>query len=225
MDFSLISPSDDTSLMQLSTPARDDAQAVRRLIDSIEAIHVQLAKTLLESQRIMRGSEAVSKDETSCDAEIQAITSTPRSKLVDTVKTQEFKVVEDRAKPKIISNEQVNLQLNRFKMQQKPQTTSATKTSERNSWPSCALREEETVDKLSKEILEQSKNLDKAGTAFAALKENDQHKISSFKELNLKKSALLELDKDNSVTKELIFTPEVSDMFLFVHAVHVCLKI
>jgi len=225
MDFSLISPSDETSLMQLSTskPARNDAQAVRRLIDSIEAIHAQLARTLLESQRIMRVSEAVSKDET-CDAEIQAITSTPRSKLVDTVKAhvQESKVevVEDKAKPKIISNEKVNIQLNRFKMQQKPQAISATKTLERNSWPPCTLplHEEEIIEKLSKEILEQSKNLDKTSTAFAS-KENDesQHKVSSFKDLNLKKTVSLEHEKDSSIINEFTSTSEVNNIFLFVY--------
>lgn len=220
MDFSLIS--DETSLMQSSTPkpTRSDAQAVRRLIDSIEAIHGQLARTLLESQRIMRGNEATSKDEASCDAEIQAITSTPRSKLVDTVKAQESKVVEGRAMPKIISNERVNIQLNRFKMQPKPQATSATKTLERNSWPPCTLPlpEEEIIEKLSKEILEQSKNLEKASTAFAASKENDetQQKVSSFKDLNLKKSALLEHEKDNSAKKEFISTPETAKENSFV---------
>lgn len=221
MDFSLISPSDETSLLQLSTPkpTRSDTQAVRRLIDSIEAIHAQLAKTLLESQRIMQGNEAVSKDETSRDVEIQA-TSTPRSKLVDTVKThiEESKVVEGKAcKPNIISNEKVNIQFNRFKMQQKPQVVSTTKTSEHNSWPSCtlSLHEEEIIEKLSKEILEQSKNLDKASTAFAALKENDetQHKISPFKEPNLEKSASLEHEKDNNITKELTSTSEVNNIF------------
>jgi len=226
MDFSLISPSDETSLMQLSTskPARNDTQAVRRLIDSIEAIHAQLARALLESQRIMRVSEAVSKDET-CDAEIQAITSTPRSKLVDTVKAhvQESKVevVEDKVKPKIISNEKVNIQLNRFKMQQKPQAISATKTLERNSWPPCTLplHEEEIIEKLSKEILEQSKNLDKTSTAFAASKENDesQHKVSSFKDLNLKKTVSLEHEKDSSITNEFTSTSEVNNIFLFIY--------
>jgi hypothetical protein len=208
--------------MQLSTPkpARNDAQAVRRMIDSIEAIHAQLARTLLESQRL-RGNEAVSKDETSCDAEIQAITSTPRSKLVDTVKAQGSKVVEGKAKPKIISNEKVNIQLNRFKMQQKPQATPATKTTERNSWPPCTLplHEEEIIEKLSKEILEQSKNLDKTSTALAALKKKDeiQHKVSSFNDFNLKQSALLEHEKDNSVTKDFTSIPEVNSIFSFVY--------
>jgi len=190
-------------------------------LTGIEAIHAQLARTLLESQRIMRGSEAVSKDET-CDAEIQAITSTPQSKL-DTVKAhvQESKVVEDKPKPKIISNEKVNIQLNRFKMQQKPQAISATKTLERNSWPPCTLplHEEEIIEKLSKEILEQSKNLDKASTAFASSKENDesQHKVSTFKDLNLKKTVSLEHEKDSSITNEFISTSEVNNIFLFVY--------
>ncbi|KYM93354.1 hypothetical protein ALC53_00291 [Atta colombica] len=218
MDLSLISPSDDTSLLQLSTPkpARNDTQAVRRLIDSIEEIHAQLARTLLESQRIMRGSEEVLKDETSCDTEIQAITSTPRSKLVDTINAhvQESKVVEGKAKPKIISNEKVNMQFNRFKMQQNPQAMSATKTLERNSWPPCTLplHEEEIIEKLSKEILEQSKNLDKTNTAFAASKENEaQQKTSPFKDrLNLKKIASLEQEKDSSLIKEFASIPKTT---------------
>lgn len=220
MDLSLISPSDETSLFT-PKPTRGDTQAVRKLIDSIEAIHAQLAKTLLESQRIMQENETVSKDET-CDVEIQA-TSTPRSKLIDTVKThvEESKVVEGKTKPKIISNEKVNIQLNRFKMQKNLQVVSTAKTPERNSWPSCipSLHEEEIIEKLSKEILEQSKNLDKASTAFAVLKENDetQHRISSFKDPNLKKSASLEHENDNNITKELISTPEVNNIFLFVY--------
>jgi len=221
MDLSLISPSDDTSLLQLSTPkpARNDTQAVRRLIDSIEEIHAQLARTLLESQRIMRGSEEVLKDETSCDTEIQPITSTPKSKLVDTINAhvQESKVVEGKAKPKIISNEKVNMQFNRFKMQQNSQAMSATKTLERNSWPPCTLplHEEEIIEKLSKEILEQSKNLDKANTAFAASKENEaQQKTSPFKDLNLKKIASLEQEKDSSLIKEFASIPKVNNIFI-----------
>lgn len=71
MDLLLISPSDETSLMQLPTsrPARKDAQAMQRLIESIEAIHAQLAKTLLESQRII-GSEAIPRDEPSREIDI-----------------------------------------------------------------------------------------------------------------------------------------------------------
>lgn len=215
MDFSLINRSDDINL-QLSTPnTRYGAQAIRTFIDNIEAIQAQLTKTLRESH-FMQKSEAVSKDKTSYDAEIQDITSTSRSKLVDTVKThvQKSKIVESKAKPKIVSNEKVNIQLNRFKIQPKSQTISTTKTSERNSWPPCtfSLHEEEIIEKLSKEILEQSKNLDKASTAFAALKENDEtHKMSS-KELHLKKNSLEH--ENDGIIKEFISTSEVSNILI-----------
>ncbi|XP_011883472.1 PREDICTED: uncharacterized protein LOC105570674 [Vollenhovia emeryi] len=213
MDFSLM---DDTSLMQLPTPksARNDAQTVRRLIDSIEEIHAQLARTLLESQSIMRGGEAVSTDTPSCDTEFQAVTSTPRSKLLDKAHVQESKVVEGRAEPKIISNERVNVHLNRFKMQQKPQEASATRAPERNSWPPCtlSLHEEEVIEKLSKEILEQSKNLDRASAVFTASKERDeaQHKVPSSKELHPGKGVSLEHETNSNVAKELTSTPETA---------------
>ncbi|KAL0126218.1 hypothetical protein PUN28_004976 [Cardiocondyla obscurior] len=208
-DINLSLINDDTNLMQASTPARNDAQEIRKLIDSIEGFHAQLARTLLESQRIMRENETVSRNKTFHDAGIQAMTSTPRSKLVDSVKThiQKSKLVE--GKPKIISNEKVNVQLNQFKMQQIPQPTAATKASERSSSPPCilSLHEKDIIDKLSKEILEQSKNLDKARTAFAALKNDETHNVS-FKELDLKRSTSLECEKDSSTTKELTSTSE-----------------
>ncbi|XP_024887347.1 uncharacterized protein LOC112464534 isoform X1 [Temnothorax curvispinosus] len=219
MDFSLISPSDNTSLMQISTPklSCNDAQAVRRWSDPIEAIHALLGRTLLESQRIMRGSEAASRNETLCDAEIQAITSTPRSKLVDTVKThvQESKVVEGRTEPKINSNEKFNIHLSQVEMQQKPQARSATKTSGRDFYPPCifSFYEKEVVEFVEKlnnldEIIKQSENLDKASTDFVALKKNDesQNRVSSFKELDPKESASLKREKDDSITEELAST-------------------
>lgn len=210
MDFSLIAPSDETSLMQLSSRlTRDDEQAVRRLIESIEAIHTQLAKTLLESQRII-GSEAAPEDGSSRDAEVQATTSTSRSKSVDTVTAhlQKSEIVKGKAKPKIVSDERVNIQLNRLKMQQTPQVTPAARTLERNSWPPCTLplREEEMIEKLSKEILEQSKSLDKGSSAFVSLRGTDeistQHKMSSSKDISLKTNISLKCEKDNKVTKE-----------------------
>ncbi|XP_050465804.1 uncharacterized protein LOC126859008 isoform X1 [Cataglyphis hispanica] len=216
MDLSLISPSDETSLMQLPTsrPVREDAQAVQRLIESIEAIHAQLAKTLLESQKII-GSEAIPKDEPSCKTGIRAVTSTPRSKSIDTVKAciEKSEVVESKAKPKIISNERVNIQFNRFKMQQRPQATSTTKTSDRNSWPPCtsSLHEEEVIEKLSKEILEQSKNMDKTSIASKEADEiSMQHKMPSSKNISFKNNTSLEHEKNNSISKEVTSTQKAT---------------
>ncbi|XP_072744351.1 uncharacterized protein [Anoplolepis gracilipes] len=213
MDLSLISPCDETSLMQLpaSRPLRENAQVVHRLIESIEAIHVQLARTLFESQGIV-GSEAIPRDEPSCDAEVQAITSTPRSKLIDTVKTHiqksEVTTSESRAKPKVISDEKVNIQLNRFKMQQRPHTT---KTPDRNSWPPCtpSLHEEKVIEKLSKEILEQSKNMNRTSIVSNGVDEiSVQYKRPSFKNISLNNNTSLEHEKDNNITKEVTSTQE-----------------
>ncbi|EZA56282.1 hypothetical protein DMN91_010139 [Ooceraea biroi] len=208
MDLSLISPSDETSLMQLSMtrPARNDVQAVRRLIESIEAVHAQLARTLAESQRIIGGA-AAPEDEPSRDAEVQVTTSTPaRSKSVDTIDTahvQKSELVNGKAKPKIISDERVNIQLNRFKIQQKPRAMSVTKTSDRNSWPPCTfpLHEEEVIEKLSKEIL------GKASTAFATSNGDNEvsvsHNAPAFKDASLRSSSSSEHEKDNSVAREI----------------------
>lgn len=217
MDFSLISPSDETSLMQLPKfrPARNDVQAIHKLIESIEAIHSQLAKTLFESQKIIENGTTLDNEHTR-DAETQAITSTPRSKSIDTViaPIQKSEVTQDKAKPKVISDEKVNIQLNRFKIQQKPQAMSAIRTPERNSWPprALSLHEEEVIEKLSKEILEQSNNLDKGSTAFVSFKGNDgtsmQQKGSLSNDVDLKTNILLEHKKDNSTTnsiQEVIF--------------------
>ncbi|XP_032676018.1 uncharacterized protein LOC116846384 [Odontomachus brunneus] len=208
MDLSLISPSDETSLMQLPVPrpARNDVQAIRKLIESIEAIHSQLAKTLFESQKIIENGTP--DNELSRDVEVQVTTSTPRSKSIDTITipVQKSEVAKDKAKPKVISDEKVNIQLNQFKIQQKPQAMSAIRTPERNSWPprALSLHEEEVIEKLSKEILEQSKSLDKASSAFVSLKENDgssmQRKVSLSNDVNLKNNTSSAHKKDNNIT-------------------------
>ncbi|XP_014478706.1 PREDICTED: uncharacterized protein LOC106746543 [Dinoponera quadriceps] len=204
MDLTLISPSDETSLMQLPVfrPARNDVQAIRKLIESIEAIHSQLAKTLFESQKIIGNGD--SDYELAPDVEAQAITSTSRSKSIDTAPVQKSEVARDKAKPKVINDEKVNIQLNRFKMQQKPQAMpNAIRTPERKSWPPCALslHEEEVIEKLSKEILEQSKSLDKASSAFVSLKGNDETSVQEKmppldNNANLKNNILLEHKKE-----------------------------
>ncbi|XP_020292826.1 uncharacterized protein LOC109859220 isoform X2 [Pseudomyrmex gracilis] len=156
MDLSLIIPSNETSLMQLPTSisAQTDEQAVRRLIESIEAVHAQLAKTLVESQKFI-GSKSLSEDKSVQDEGIQATTSTPRSKLVDSVIAdiqKKCKVMEGTVKPKIISDEKVNVKLNRFKMQQKPEATSATKVEEHDSQTLCTTlheNEEEATKETS----------------------------------------------------------------------------
>jgi len=199
----------------MTRPATNDVQAVRRLIESIEVVHAQIAKTLVESQKIM-GVAVTSENNSSQDAEIQTPGCTyTRSKSIDTIDTaQKSQLIHGKVKPKIISDERVNIQLNRFKMQQKPRAVSMTKPSDRNSWPPCTfpLHEEEMIEKLSKEILEQSKHLDKASTAFTVSNGDNEvfvlHKVPTFKDLSLKNSSSSEHEKENNV-REIISIQEV----------------
>ncbi|XP_026673693.1 uncharacterized protein LOC108630195 isoform X2 [Ceratina calcarata] len=139
MEFSMIDPSDDTSLMQLPPPqiATNDLETVHRLVENIEAIHNQLAKTLIESQKIVKTKTAV--DESEEIKETEKGTSTERK-------------AEDKVKPKIVSVEKVDIAMDRFK---RLAPSAMTSTPERDDKPS----EEEVIERLSKEILEQSKGL------------------------------------------------------------------
>lgn len=98
---------DETSLMGLPTPKpmKAELHSIRKIIESIEGIENQLSRTLEKSQRIIR--------------------------LPDNNDNNSSNVV----KPKIISDEKVNIKLNHFKIQQK----------------------ENDIEKLSEEILEDSK--------------------------------------------------------------------
>lgn len=103
-------------------------------------------------------------------------------------------------------------------MQQKPQATSTTKTSDRNSWPSCtfSLHEEEVIEKLSKEILGQSKNMDKTSIASKEVEIFMQHKMLP-KNISLKNNMSLEHEKNNSITKEVTSTQEVNETHFYLH--------
>lgn len=141
VEFSVIDPNDDTSFMQLPPPqiATNDLETVHRLVENIEAIHNQLAKTLMESQRIIKTKAVVEEGEEV--KETEKGTSTERD-------------AEDKAKPKIVRVEKVDIPMERFKGLDGP-TTVMTSTPEHDGRPS----EEEVIERLSKEILEQSKGL------------------------------------------------------------------
>lgn len=154
MEFSIIT-GDDTSLMQLPSPKflTNDLQSVRKLVENIEAVHNQLAKTLIESQKIIKSKTV--KDEGNQTKEKQVVivekSNTPK-KITDPVESKG--VLKAKVKPKIIREEKVNIQLDRFKLQAEPETSSL------KSDPRLASKhnEEEMIEKLSKEILEQSKS-------------------------------------------------------------------
>ncbi|XP_043796457.1 uncharacterized protein LOC122716951 isoform X3 [Apis laboriosa] len=147
--FSLIDPSDETSLMQLPDPQpmTNDLQNVHRLVENIEAIHDQLVKTLIESQKIIKSK--IIKEEIDQIKEIGIVSCDDNAK--DKKELEEIKI-----KPKILSDEKVNIQLNRFKIQ-KSTFQASTSTPKHNTWLTPKQYEEEMIEKLSKEILEQSK--------------------------------------------------------------------
>lgn len=154
--FSLIDPSDETSLMQLPDPQpmTNDLQNVHRLVENIEAIHDQLVKTLIESQKIIKSK--IIKEEIDQIKETEIVTSKCDDNNKDKDKKDKKELEEIKIKPKILSDERVNIQLNRFKIQ-KSTFQASTSTPKHNTWLTPKQYEEEMIEKLSKEILEQSK--------------------------------------------------------------------
>ncbi|KAG7208816.1 hypothetical protein KM043_015006 [Ampulex compressa] len=175
MDFSVISAGDDTSLMQLpaAKPRNDDIQSVRKLVESIEAIHSQLARTLFESQKIVKNEVSI-EEETTLNTHIRSLNETTKNGSISGTENNREKtdVAKTKAKPKIISEEEVNIPLHRFKVKQNPERTMKPSTSERNSWsPKPFVHDEDMIEKLSKEILEQSKSLTKVDNTSEVSKE------------------------------------------------------
>ncbi|CAK9805686.1 hypothetical protein ANTPLA_LOCUS4624 [Anthophora plagiata] len=158
MEFSLIDQHDETSLMQLPPPklVTNDLQSIRKLVENIEAIHNQLAKTLIESQKIIK-NKAINKKETDQFKKVERVSSTNDDVPNITSHSVEPKAEVEKAKikPKIISEEKVNIPLSRFKVQKSPQRLT-TSTPERDTWLTPKQYEEEVIEQLSKEILEQS---------------------------------------------------------------------
>ncbi|XP_034190698.1 uncharacterized protein LOC117608993 [Osmia lignaria lignaria] len=175
MEFSIIT-ADDTSLMQLPSPKflTNDLQSVRKLVENIEAVHNQLAKTLIESQKIIK-SKAV-KDEGNQTKEKQIVivekSNTPK-KVTDPVESKG--VLKDKVKPKIIRDEKVNIRLDRFQLQAEPGTSTVKSgfrlVSKHN--------EEEMIEKLSKEILEQSKSFNNNVMVTKEVSSSRKHSIET----------------------------------------------
>uniref|UniRef100_A0A0C9QRA4 K1731 protein n=1 Tax=Fopius arisanus TaxID=64838 RepID=A0A0C9QRA4_9HYME len=177
-DFSITAPSDDTSLMLMPTPRpRDNLHSVQKLVESIEAIHSQLAKTLHESQRIITGNVMASRRLGSPKLSklpppiLQKSKELPKSPQPakspkplppDSPKFPKSPGLprplmtpqpEDKKKPKVISEEIVEINLQRFKSRKEsshPQPSTSTPN------------HDEIVEKLSLEILEQTKSSEKA---------------------------------------------------------------
>ncbi|XP_012259559.2 serine-rich adhesin for platelets-like [Athalia rosae] len=170
IELSVGGHSDESSMFLVPGPTsmRGDLQSVRKLVDSIEAIHSQLAKTLNESQRII-ADEKVSKQvsilktstqpSVSTETDDSAIKESTIAQHSDTSSKQDGS---SRELPRIISSERVNIPLSRYNILPTPQTIAKPRTSTSTS-PSpvkSPRQEEDMVERLSKEILEQSKALD-----------------------------------------------------------------
>ncbi|CAL7941900.1 unnamed protein product [Xylocopa violacea] len=158
VEFSMVDPGDETSLMQLPPPRimTNDLQSIRRLVENIEAIHNQLAKTLIDSQKIIENKAVFEKevDEIKETEKIISIDDGVAKITIDPIE-EKTQVEKMKVKPKIISDEIVNIQVNKYKTRKSPQMV--TSTPQRDAWLSQKHIEEEMIEQLSKEILEQSK--------------------------------------------------------------------
>ena len=166
MEFSGISADDESSLMQLPPPKlmANDLQSIRNLVENIEAIHSQLAATLIESQQIIKNNGVV-QEETRETKEMEVMTETSgnTSKNATHSIDSKAKVPKTRGKPRIISEERVNIQLDAFKIQHRPQTLLSV-PAERDFRHSSKFHDEKMIEMISKEILEQSKSFSNNAT-------------------------------------------------------------
>ncbi|XP_031829761.1 uncharacterized protein LOC116425769 isoform X2 [Nomia melanderi] len=158
MELSIISAGDETSLMQLppTKAKKNDLQSVRDLVENIEAIHSQLARTLAESQNIVKSKTVATQDsdhaqETDVETQTNQNLREVASSYLSEMETQQTKV-----RPKIISDERVSVQLDKYKIQHRPKRLEAT-TKDHDTRLTSKLHDEEMIKTLSQEILEQSK--------------------------------------------------------------------
>lgn len=180
-DYSLTAPSDDTSLMLMPTPRpRDGLQSVQKLVESIEAIHSQLAKTLQESQKIIAGNvnaRRIPSPKLLDPPEPAKTPSTPRKSPI----SQDGGHPEVKRKPKVISEETVSINLQRFKpslpKKQSPQSVLQPQPS-----TSSAKQHEDILERLSLEILEQTKSSEKSAPKLDSPDKREKPKDSSPKE-------------------------------------------
>ncbi|CAD1479350.1 unnamed protein product [Heterotrigona itama] len=157
MELSMIDSHDETSLMQLPEPRlkTTDLENVHRLVENIEAIHNQLAKTLIESQRIVK-SKAIPREEFPDEIkETEIATPTIDDNAICSAEQRTEQVEREKAKPEVTNEEKVNIQLSRFRVKPSQVLTSTPK----HDTDLTRHYEEELIEKISKEILEQSKGL------------------------------------------------------------------
>lgn len=177
MELSGISADDESSLMQLPPPKlmASDLQSIRNLVENIEAIHNQLAATLIESQKIFKNNAVVQEEpHQTKEMEVITLTSGNTSKNAMHSIDSKAKVPKTRTKPRIISEERVNIQLDAFKIQHRPQTLLSV-PAERDFRHSPKFHDEKMIEMISKEILEQSKSFSNNATET---KESDKPMVN-----------------------------------------------
>lgn len=184
IELSVGGQSDDESsifLLPGATRMSGDLYSVRKLVDSIEAVHNQLAKTIDESQRIIGvkkqskhinslskiGTGSIETDENS-----PINSSDAQSSSGNNSHNQESR---NRVLPRVISSELVNVPLSQFNIIPKEQKPILQADEKKNNF---IIQEEDVVERLSKEILEQSKTLDNILPDVYSTKINESNDIS-----------------------------------------------
>lgn len=200
MEMSMIDPSrlDETSLMQLPEPReRSDLENVHKLVENIEAIHNQLAKTLIESQRIIK-SKAIIKEEPDQIKETQTVTPTTDDNII-CPDEHEIEVEKERAKPKIINEEKVNIQLNRFKVHKSAQVLTSTPEHDTKLMKHY---EEELIEKISKEILEQSEGFNNNNLITSKEISTIKHSIQTSMDNDGFKNNISRIERNDTTTRK-----------------------
>ena len=182
MDFSLATPNDDTSFLQLSSGnIPRDLRDVRNLVENVEAINNQLARTLQESRRIIASEGADLPKPPLAYSQIEKSPELSDSKSKESMTSsieedpQIVQEIPEKGKPKLISSESVNLNIDKFRIFRSPPKMQG-QNREANTKNSKSGHED-MVEQISKEILEQSKSLDKSSglVTLESLKETDSY--------------------------------------------------
>ncbi|XP_066597318.1 uncharacterized protein [Prorops nasuta] len=220
LDFSLVT--DETKFMELPAPRPvNEMQTVRKLLENMEAIHRQLAETFIKSEKIITNN---ARENTGFSSST-IINIDATKKYTETIEedTENYpnEVIKSR-KPQIISDERVNIKLDI----QRPQAIPPNK----NSWSSSKRpgQDQKEIEKISNEILEQSKGLNESldslilsesskdsnhafrkyqGSSVNGLLYNN---ISATRKVNLLEENNLESNKENQNTRILVGIPKIN---------------
>ncbi|XP_058795681.1 uncharacterized protein LOC131666786 isoform X2 [Phymastichus coffea] len=178
-----------------SGPSTATSININQVVKSIESIHAQLKQTLVESQKIISQkifdsskspplavTVAAREKSPSLDWSKDTLTndslevSTEKTKSSATAATQQLPQQQspiEKSKPKILNSEQVNFRIDRFRMSQDTKSTSTEVTAEHQQ------NEDQMVEQLSKEILEQSKSINKSVLPVDKSKDSDDDLLKS----------------------------------------------